>query len=106
MSVGHFEVALGTGVTSKFEFREDYTVTFEVHNLRPAQLTVALRLKAHLLNGGTCTVTVGDAAGNVYTCRLAPGTVPSIRLVDPQLVEYAMTLALKNTAAAVLLASY
>jgi hypothetical protein len=104
--VGHFELALGTGVTSKFEFREDFTATLEVHNLRPAQLTVALRLKAHLLNGGTCTVTTADASANVYTCRLAPGTIPQIRMTDPRLVEFAMMLALKNTAAAVLIASY
>lgn len=104
--VAHREVALGTGATSQFLFRTDYLARFEIRNLRPAQHAVALRLKAHLLNGGSCTVTTADAGGTTYTCTIAPGSVPELVFTDERMVEFTMRLALKNASAAAMICSY
>jgi len=104
--VGPTDAALGTGITFHWAFRNDYLASLELPLLPASMLAVALRLKRHLLNGGTCTVTTGDGLSNVYTCRLAPGSVPELGYTDRQLVEYTLKLRLKNTAAAPLLCLY
>ena len=100
------EVEFGSGISHQFAFRTDYVVSFQVPYLTTHEFTVALRLKRHLLGGGTCTVNTEDNASRSYTCRLQPGTVPGVELVDRRLMEYAMSLQLLNTAAAVMLCDY
>lgn len=104
--IGPVEFALGTGAPSQFEFRTDYIATFEIHNLRPSDLTIWGRLKAHLIGGGQVTVTTADSGGTTYTCKLAPGTVPELRQMDERMVEFAARLTLKNTSAAMMICSY
>jgi hypothetical protein len=104
--IGPSEVATGTGVTSMWAFRTDYVVSFELDKLPASTQAVALRLKAHLLGGGTCTVTTGDTGGNTYTCRLRPGTSPTITFSDRKRLRYTLALELKNTSAAPLLCEY
>jgi hypothetical protein len=105
-AVGPTDAALGTGSTFHWAFRNDYLASLELPLLKASTLAVALRLKRHLLNGGTCTVTTGDSSSNVYTCRLAPGSVPEIDYVDRQLVEYTFKARLKNVAASPLICLY
>jgi hypothetical protein len=104
--IGPSRAGLGTGTTFRWTHRTDYCAVFEIDKLPNSTLAVALRLKAHLLNGGTCTVTTGDADANVYTCRLRPGTVPEIQFSDRRRLRYSLALQLKNTAAAALLCRY
>jgi hypothetical protein len=104
--VGPTDAALGTGISFHWTFRNDYLASLELPFLQASTLAVALRLKRHLLNGGTCTVTTGDNGSNVYTCRLAPGSAPEIEYTDRRMVEYTLKLRLKNTAAAPLVCIY
>lgn len=104
--VGPRAVALGTGLTSQFQFRVDYLAAFEIDKLVSTDLSVAQRLKLHLLGGGQCTVATEDVSSNSYTCVLAPGTVPEITFSDRKRLRYSMRLAVKNTSAAHLLCQY
>lgn len=104
--IGPTDAALGTGLTFHWSHRVDYLASLELPLLQVSTLAVALRLKRHLLTGGACTVTTGDSASNVYTCRLAPGSVPEIEYRDRQLVEYAFKVKLKNAAQAPLICLY
>lgn len=100
------QVALGTGVVASFVFRTDYVASFEIPHLKPADLAIALRLKAWLISGGTCTVTTQDLGSRVYTVGLQPNTEPSIEFTDRVQVEYTMKLQVANRAAADLLCEY
>jgi hypothetical protein len=104
--IGPTVPALGTGILFHWNHRTDYLATLELHHIRPAQHAVALRLKEYLQTGGTCTIATGDSAGNTYTCRLAPGTTPTLRQTDPVNVEYVLSLAVKHTASAPLVCLY
>lgn len=103
--IGPAAVTLGGGVTYLFPFRTDYSVRFTFPYLRAVQMPEVLRLKNWLLNGGTITVSTGDLAARVYTCRVRPGTTPEITQ-DPQEQEFALVLELINTVAAPLVASW
>lgn len=63
-------------------------------------LDIAQKLKAHLLDGGTCAVFTEDALGSTYpTCGVWPDTVPEIVLADRRNIEHTMRLSLINLAA-------
>lgn len=58
-----------------------------------SKVTIADRLKNHLLNGGLCTVNTGDAAGSSYANVFAhPDIEPELRLTDRELMEYTLSL--------------
>jgi hypothetical protein len=57
---------------------------------------LAERLKYHLLNGGTCLVVTGDAAGATYLCGLKPGADPQLQLSDRRTMEYTLAVQLLN----------
>lgn len=102
---------LGSGIAHQFVFRTDYVARFEVRYLTAGQLAVAHRLKRHLTGGdnatgGSCVVNTDDAANRSYTCRLREGTTPSLQLTDTKLMEWTLTLDLKNTAAAAMVCDY
>ena len=89
-----------------FELGTMYGAGFELRKI-PVQavggtryVTVALRLIAHLLRGGTCSVATDDAVSSTYaTCGLAPDADPSLVLSDPKQLEYTLALRLINLAA-------
>lgn len=103
--IGPRAVSLGTGVTSQFLFRTDYVVSFSFPYVAAIESPQALRLKAHLLAGGTLTVFTGDLAGRTYSCILRPGTEPSISQ-DPENLEFALDLELKNLGGTPFVASW
>ena len=106
MPVESSVAALGTGAIHRWLYRTDYFARFEIDKLAPSTLATAIRLKLHLMGGGSVTVETGDSADNSYTCTLRPGTVPEIAFSDPQRLRYTMTLDLKNSAAAPMTCTY
>lgn len=106
VKIGDGVEALANGARYFFEFRRDYLAEVTVAPLGPNQLVTALRLKEHLLEGGTCTLMTGDKDYAVYTCRLAPGTDPVVALTDRQTLDYEFRAVLKNTADAALTVRY
>lgn len=97
--VGATATALGTGARTMFRFRTDYGATFELRNIPVASVAIADRLRAHLLQGGTCAVYTEDAAARTYaTCGLAPEATPELSQSDGGLFLYTLSLALINLA--------
>ncbi len=95
---------LSDGAITMFRYRTDYGASFELPGIpvkHPVTsvnyVAVADRLIAHLLNGGTCSVTVGDTPGSVYaTCGLWPDASPELRMTDRQLFEWTLSCQLIN----------
>lgn len=106
VEIGKKRAGAGSGVSSLYRFRTDFVVSLRVEYLPASMLAIAHRLKQHLISGGTCTVDTGDIAAHSYTCMIQPGTVPTIELADRQYFEYALTLQLRNQAAAPLICEY
>lgn len=95
LPMGHSAVGLGTGITDMFVFRTDYLVSLEVVPMPGSVLETALRLKAHLMNGGSVTLSCDNFMSSTYeTCTLAPGTEPVIDFTDRQLLEYTFSCTL------------
>lgn len=70
-------------------------------------VTIADRLIAHLLNAGSCTVNTGDSDTASYSSLyLMPGLQPSLTLVDPNQLEYTLSLALFSPAGTRLVCHY
>src|SRR5574338_1655414 len=105
-SVGVRKATLGDGVTYEWRFRSDYIASLEIPHIPAPSLDVAIRLKLHLLGGGTCTVATGDTSSRTYTARLAPGTEPEITFSDRKRLRYTFRCVLKNTSAAAMLCTY
>ncbi len=93
-----------------FRFRTDWAATFSLPYIPSAGagslLTIATRLVAHLLNGGSVTVNTNDAATSSYTMVLAPGATPALRLTDKVNMEYTLDLDLASTGGAVPVCRY
>jgi len=94
------------GAISMFIYRTDYGASFELRAIPSLEIAgvsmnqIADRLVAWLLQGGTCSISTGDADSNVYpTCGLKVGSSPSCRLADPQMLEYTLGLEVVNLAA-------
>jgi hypothetical protein len=101
--VGDAAARLSDGALTMFRTRTDYGASFDVPMIpstgASSALTVAMRLVAHLMSGGQCSVTTGDAAASVYaTCGLRPGTMPDLKLTDKRTIEYTLSLSLINLA--------
>lgn len=97
--IGPLETALGTGRSYRFVFRTDYGAAFAVAEIPNSSLDIALRLMAHLLNGGTIAVATEDIASRLYsTCGLAPGTEPALEGPDPVTLRYTLSLTVINLA--------
>jgi len=97
--VGPAVTALGTGLRYQYAFRTDYGASFSMTDIPNTSMSVMLRLQAHLIGGGTCTVTVDDGPNGPYTCCLAPDGDVSISLQDKGLLLYSMSFTLINAAA-------
>ena len=97
--IGAAAVALGTGARSMYTFRTDYGASFAITEIPNTSMSIMLRLQAHLLNGGTVSVSTGDTASRTYpTCCLAPEGEVTITLVDKATLRYSMTFTLINVA--------
>ena len=96
--IGTVDVAIGTGYTFKYIYRTDYTASFVISAIPAASMPIAQRLKRWLESGGTVTVATQDTQGNTYSCRIAPRQQVKFGY-DATMLEYAMTLAVLNTAA-------
>jgi len=99
--VGAAATNLATGARAMFTFRVEYGATFELREIPASALLVCLRLKRHLENGGTCTVTTGDTAARSYaTCGLAPDAGVGLTVADSAQPTYTLSLSLINLGAA------
>jgi hypothetical protein len=105
--VGAVATGLGTGARAMFRFRTDYGASFEMTEIPALNLAAALRLQAHLLDGGTVQVVTDDAFGRVYnTCCLAPDADVGVTLADRSDLVYTMTFTLINLDATPMLCDY
>ena len=98
---GPSEVAPADGTTYRWEFFVYQLATMTIQGLTPDEIPVALRLKRHLMNGGSADVETEDASTNVYTVKMAPGTTPSLSGPDSSTYEYSFTASVFNTDPAV-----
>ena len=98
--------ALGTGQRFQFVHRTDYLATFELPGIRPTQFDLWHRFREHALKGCTFFVVTEDAASRVYECLLAEGVEPELQMEDPSMLEYVMSITVKNIAAARMLCDY
>lgn len=104
--IGEAANAQADGARYMATWRDDHAASFELRGipvrkvLGVSPLDLAVRLRLHLLKGGQCAIDTEDAEDTTYeTCGLAPGTVPTITLADPQLLEYTLSLAVIDLAA-------
>jgi hypothetical protein len=100
--VGPAESALA-GTLHVYEFRADYTASFELRGIPQSQVAAALRLIRHLNRGGEVTVYTGDAEDNVYTCQKVADSDPDLGPPDPKDLRRTLKLTLRNTEQADLL---
>lgn len=103
--IGPRAVGLGTGTTYQFTFRTDRAVRFTLANISPLQVPEMLRLKSHLIGGGSITVSTGDLAARVYTAKLRPDTTPEVGQ-DPESLEFSLSLSLITTGTLPFVASW
>lgn len=96
--IGPAVTALGTGARYQYAFRTDYGASFTMNDIPNTSMGTMLRLQAHLLGGGTCTVTVDDGTNGPYTCCVAPDGDVSITLQDKNLLLYSMSFTVINIA--------
>jgi hypothetical protein len=96
--IGPAVTALGTGARYQYAFRTDYGASFSMTDIPNTSMATMLRLQAHLLGGGTCTVTVADGTNGPYTCCLAPDGDVSIALQDKNVLLYSMSFSVINIA--------
>ena len=104
--IGPRVTALGTGVPYQFRFRTDYGASFAMTDIPNTKMSDMLRCQAWLLTGGAVTVNTGDNATRSYTAYLAPDGNIGITLQDKNVLLYAMTFVLINSAAASMLCIY
>ena len=95
--IGEGAWALGSGRHYRWTFRTDYGAAFEIPGIPGDDLSVALRLQAHLIGGGSCTVYTLDNNGAFYSnCYLAPDTDVTIELDDRKAYEFVLRLSVVN----------
>jgi len=89
--IGPRKTTLGDRAQHVFLFREDYTAKFAIRHLTgSAALAIALRLKRHLIGGGSVTVTTDDVDDNEYAgLTLRQDTTPEIANEDELRVHFA-----------------
>jgi len=111
---GGHPVGLGNGIIYGWEHRLDFGVRFSLEHIPQASLRNVIRLMHWLIRGayspasteGVVTLTPGDVAGNVYTCRLWPGSEPQLEPMDRSFIEHRLTLELLNTDAEIMACGY
>lgn len=100
--VGESAAAQSGGAITFMRFRDDYGAKFSLPAIpstgASSALSIADRLRRHLIMGGQCVVETGDVASSSYTCSLKPGTTPTLEMTDSENIEYTLTLHLINAA--------
>ena len=86
------KVALGTGVTYEYLYRQDYTASFAIEHIPLTELSKVARFKAWALAGNTFNVNTQDKTNATYLCRIKPGTVPQLEMEDRTLLEYRLSV--------------
>lgn len=104
-SIASRATGLGTGLIHAWVFRTDYLASFELAGIPYTSLDTMQRLKLHAENGGTMVVNVGDGQ-HIYTCTLAPETKVAWEFSDRRMLEYTLTMTIRNTAAERMLHGY
>lgn len=100
--VGDFAHVLSNEQLYRFRTSWRHGASFQVAGVQTgaflgSSLDVANKLRAHLLNGGTCSVYTEDTFQTTYLlCGLMPGTMPSIQMTDRRTIEFSMQLSLIN----------
>jgi hypothetical protein len=97
--IGPFVRALGTGIPYRWTFREDHGAKFMLPYIPNSSQSDLHRLRMHLLNGGTITVTTGDEDSATYTCYLWPEGDAEISAPNKETVERTLTLSVLNSEA-------
>lgn len=96
-SIGPLTVRLDNGRIYGPKYRRDGLVSFELRYLPGSELPLALRLKLHLMKGGTVTLaTDNQLASRWATATLAPETMPTIKFDDPVTLEYTFGVTLRE----------
>jgi hypothetical protein len=104
--IGPIGTPLTRGPVSRWVHATEYRVTLTIADIpeHPVSagtvflLTVAQRLKIHLLNGGLCTLATEDLDNRSYPgVWLAHGTQPTLQLTDRTARRYAFTVTLMRT---------
>ena len=104
---GEGAAALGSGKRYQWAFRTDYGASFEIAGIANTDVDIALRLMAHLIEGGTITVNTADVNTTSYSnCCLAPETMPELTLEDRAMLEYTLKLTVVNLSGAAMLCEY
>ena len=86
------KVAVGTGVTYEYLYRQDFTASFQIEHIPIAELSDVTRFKAWALAGNTFSVNTQDKNNAVYVCRIKPGTTPQLEMEDRTLLEYRLAI--------------
>jgi hypothetical protein len=86
-------VALGSGITYEYLFRQDYGARFRLEHIPLAQISNYHRFKRHALSGATFTVNTQDKSNRSYLCRIAPGADLELEMEDRVLLEYSLEVA-------------
>lgn len=86
------KVAVGTGVTYEYLYRQDYTASFAIEHIPLTELSKIARFKAWALAGNTFNVNTQDKNNATYSCRIKPGTTPSLEMEDRTLLEYRLSV--------------
>jgi hypothetical protein len=100
--IGDSQVPIGDRVTHFFAYRTDNIVSFEIAQIPLADRALALRLKSHLVTGGSAVIHTEDSEGHSYTVDVAPGTVPDLQMTDSVERSYTLKLVVVNTEAGAL----
>lgn len=106
VGIGPVHHALGSGTRHTFRFRRDRGATFALEEIPHTSLDLIYRLIEHLDDGGTVTVTTGDAAARVYVAQQSPESALPVPEYDRRMGTYRCRFDLMNTGAERMLCIY
>lgn len=86
------KVAVGTGVTYEYLYRQDYVASFIIEHIPLTELSDVARFKAWALAGNTFNVNTEDKNNASYSCRIRPGTIPQLEIEDRTTLEYRLSV--------------
>ncbi len=99
VTFGDSEDGLGDGVLYTFTFGDRMDARFALTQIPNDQQPLLERLRRHLTAGGIVHVITGDVADREYTtCQMVKGAPPELEMTDRQLLEWTVTLTLRNVA--------
>lgn len=89
--------SLRTGRLAGGKFRRDGLVSFELRAITGGSLPLLLRLKLHLMKGGSVALASDNVlAARWATATLAPGTMPQVEFSDRTTLEYTLSVTLRE----------